>query len=68
MPWIRRITAIVTALAALAALATAPDATSESFRFAQAGDVRQERADHSATAGVIECQRRDDPCGPAAQR
>lgn len=42
MPWIRRMTAVVTALAALAALATAPESTREPPGLAQVGDARQE--------------------------
>src|SRR5687767_6202399 len=47
MVWITRITAVITALGALAALVMSPEAKSESIRLAQAGDVRQEdrRAD-----------------------
>lgn len=42
MPWIRQVTAIVTALAALAALATAPEVAKESLGPAAAGDAWEE--------------------------
>jgi hypothetical protein len=59
MPWIRRATAIVTALAALAALATAPEATTESLEVPQVSDARQDGRGADATERGQNVQRAD---------